>query len=161
RSAAPSPTVTTAAEAAAHAGDITARTQDAEAAAGPAKERNVGVGGLILIGAGLLLALFFLPDLRRDVSLQDAFRADYNVAIERANGRRYLFLVTHCSVHFSWQDGGGRRTASSNFLVGLKSMGGVHTFPVRSGVDASVVTTSVALESLGNRIGTLALSCGL
>ena len=106
-----------------------------------------------------MMVLFF-SDLRRDMALQDTFRPDPGIAIESASCRRYLFLVSHCSMHFSWQDGAAGRMAESSLLVGFKSMGGLRVIPVRSAVDPTVVTASVALDHLSNRIWTLTLVPG-
>ena len=148
-------------EAASLASDINPHNESAERAVTPDKAGNIRIGALVLIGCGLLLAFFFFPDLRREASLQDTFRPDFNVVVERANCRRYIFVVTHCSLQFSWQDGAGRSTASSSFLVGLKWMGGTQVIPMRSAADPSVVTSAIAVESLSNRICTLILAPGL
>jgi hypothetical protein len=83
-----------------------------------------------------------------------------SVRVERASCSRYFFLVTSCSVQLSWPDGNARRTAESNFLVGLKSMGGLRVMPVRSSADSGVVTSALALEHLSNRIWTMVLVPG-
>ena len=140
--------------------ELQPQTESGAPAIDPGSARKIGIGALVLIGFAVLMAFLFFPDLRRDAALQDTFRPDPSVMVERASCSRYLLLVTHCSMHFSWQDGAAGRTAESSFLVGLKSMGGLRVIPVRSGVDPTVVTAAVALEHLPNRIWTLVLAPG-
>jgi hypothetical protein len=137
-----------------------ARAGEAVRAIDPARTRKIVVGMLALVLIAVALPLGFFSELRRDTALQDTFRADMSVRVERASCSRYFFLVTSCSVHLSWPEGNARRTAESSFLVGLKSMGGLRVMPARSTADSSVVTTAVALEHVSNRIRTMVLLPG-
>jgi hypothetical protein len=121
---------------------------------------KAALGGLIMLASAVFLVVMFFSDLQRDLSLQGSFRPDFHVTVEQAKCSRYAFLVSHCSIRLGWQDGATRQTASSSFLVGLKSMDGVRVMPVRSTADPSVVTSAVALEHLNNRIWTLVLVTG-
>ncbi len=136
------------------------RANDAVHAIDPASTRQIVVGmlGLVVIAAVVLLCFF--SELRRDAALQDTFRPDLSVKVEHASCSRYFFLVTSCSVQFSWPDGNARKTAESSFLVGLKSMGGLSVMPVRSSADSSVVTSALALQNLSNRFWTMVLVPG-
>jgi hypothetical protein len=127
----------------------------------PGNARKVLVGALALVLIAIVLPAAFFSELHRDLALKDTFRMDPNVRVERASCSRYFFLATSCSVQLSWPDGNARRIADSNFLVGLKSMGGLRVLPMRSSADPAVVTSNVALEHLGNRTWTLALVSGI
>jgi hypothetical protein len=128
----------------------------------PSSARKLVIAALALIGIAVLLLTCFLTELRRDAALIDTFRLDPSISVERASCRRYLFLVTSCSVQLSWRGAGTntRQIADTRFLVGLKSMGGLMVMPVRSSADATVVTTAVALKNLPNRMWTLASISG-
>jgi hypothetical protein len=121
---------------------------------------SVAGGALMLLALGAGLPVSLLPELRHEMALENTYRPDLTVEVERASCRRYLFLVTSCSVNFSWVEGNARKTAESTFLVGLKSMGGVRVLPVRSPADPDTPTSAVALDNLGNRAWTLALVSG-
>lgn len=136
------------------------RAADAVRVIDPSSARKIVVGALVLMLLAVVLPLSFFSELRRDAALKDTFRPDLRARVERASCSRYFFLVTSCSVQLSWPDGNARRTAESSFLVGLKSMGGLRVMPVRSSADATVVTSGIALEHLGNRIWTLMLVSG-
>lgn len=129
-------------------------------AAQTADPLKANLGALAMIAGGVLLLVLFFSDLQRDISLQDTFRPDPGVNVERAKCTRYAFVVSHCSVRFSWQDGATQQTVDGSFLVGLKSMGGMPVIPVRSTADPSAVTSIAALAHLSNRIWTLALFSG-
>jgi hypothetical protein len=123
--------------------------------------RKVFVGALALLLIAVVLPVVFFSELYRDMGLRDSFRPDLNVRVERASCSRYFLLVTSCNVQLSWPDGDGRTMADSSFLVGFKSMGGLRVVPLRSSADPAVLTSSVALEHLGNRTWTLALISGI
>jgi hypothetical protein len=126
----------------------------------PGSPLKAMLGALFMIAGAVFLVFMFAADLQRDISLQDTFRPDLRVKVERSECRRYAFVVSHCSVRFSWHDGATKHTADGSFLVGLKSMDGVRVIPVRSTADPSVVTSAVALVHLSNRTWTLALFSG-
>ena len=126
----------------------------------PGSPLKATLGALFMIAGGVFLVFMFFSDLQRDISLQDTFRPDLRVSVERSECKRYAFVVSHCSVRFSWRDGATRHTADGSFLIGLKSMDGVRVIPVRSAADPSVVTSAVALVHLANRIWTLAFFAG-
>lgn len=132
-----------------------------ERAANPVSPLKATLSALAMIASGVLLIFLFASDLQRDVSLKGTFRPDFNVSVDRAKCSRYVFIVSQCSVRFSWQDGATEQTASGNFLVGLRSMDGVRVIPVRSTADPSVVTSAVALDHLSNRIWTLVFLSGI
>jgi hypothetical protein len=126
----------------------------------PGSPLKATLGALFMIAGAVFLVFLFAADLQRDISLQDTFRPDLRVKVERSECRRDAFVVSHCSVRFSWHDGATKHTADGSFLVGLKSMDGVRVIPVRSTADPSVVTSAVALVHLSNRTWTLALFSG-
>jgi hypothetical protein len=141
-----------------------ARGSEVEAPAGRAIDagntRNIVVGALVLLLLAVVLPMIYVSDLRRDAALQDTFGPDMSVRVERASCSRYFFLVTSCTMQFSWAERGVRKIADTGFLVGFKSMGGLSVVPVRSAADPAVVTAGVALDHLGNRTWTLVLVCG-
>lgn len=126
----------------------------------PVNPVKAALGALFMIAGGALLIFLFASDLQRDISLQDTFRPDLSISVERAKCSRYVFLVSHCNVRFSWQEGATQQTADGSFLVSLQSMGGARVIPVRSTADPSVVTSAVALAHLSNRVWTLVLFSG-
>lgn len=107
----------------------------------PVDPLKATLGALGMIAGGVLLLFLFFSDLQRDISLQDTFRPDASITVERAKCTRYAFVVSHCSVRLGWQDGATQRTADGSFLVSLKSMGGMPVIPARSTADPSVVTS--------------------
>jgi hypothetical protein len=131
-----------------------------ERAANPGNPLKATLSALAMIASGVFLIFLFASDLQRDLSLKGTFRPDFNVSVDRAKCSRYVFIVSQCSVRFSWRDGATEQTASGNFLVGLRSMDGVRVIPVRSTADPSVVTSAVALDHLSNRIWTLVFLSG-
>ena len=126
----------------------------------PDSARKTLIGALILLLFAVVLPVAYFSELRRDATLKDTFRPDLSLRVERADCSRYLFLVTSCNVQLSWPDGNARETAKSSFLVGLSGMGGLRVVPMRSATDPAVVTSSIALDYLGNRAWTLALLPG-
>jgi hypothetical protein len=135
-------------------------TELPERAGHPGNPLKATLSALAMIASGVVLIFLFASDLQRDLSLKGTFRPDFNVSVERATCSRYAFVVSRCSVRFSWREGATEQTASGNFLIGLKSMDGVRVIPVRSTADPSAVSSAVALDHLSNRIWTLAFLSG-
>ena len=128
----------------------------------PATARNVLIGAVVLLLFAVVLPAIYFSELRRDSALENTYRPDFSIQVERANCSRYALLVTACSVSFSWQDNNNnvRQMADSSFLVAFRSMNGLAVVPMRSAANPTVVTSAVALESLGNRTWTLVLIPG-
>lgn len=143
--------------------DIRAEHEPAQASSAPeaASPLKIAIFGLVLLLVAVALPAFYFPELRRERALLDTYRPDFSVNVERADCSRYMFLLTNCRVNFSWAEGNTRRMANSSFLVGFRGMGGLQVVPMRSPADPGTVTSSVALDHLGNRMWTLVVLSGL
>jgi hypothetical protein len=110
--------------------------------------------GLAFFVAAMVLGAvgFYGPELVRDLRYAGTFRVADDLRATEGKCKRYVFMVTFCSVKIH-SASNERSTTSTEFLMFFRSGDGAAMIPVRSTVDASAVGIQYAVSDvLLNRI---------
>jgi hypothetical protein len=105
--------------------------------------------GLAFFVAAMVLGslAYYGPELVRDLRYAGTFRVADDLRATDGRCKRYVFLVTFCSVKIhSARD--ERSTTSTEFLMFFRSGDGAAMIPVRSSVDASAVGIQYAVSDV-------------
>ena len=110
--------------------------------------------GLALFVVAMVLGAvgFYGPELARDLRHAGTFRVADDLRATEGRCKRYIFLVTFCSVKIH-SVRNEQSTYSTEFLMFFRGGDGAEMIPVRSNVDASAVGIQYAVSDvLLNRI---------
>jgi hypothetical protein len=90
---------------------------------------------------------FYGPELVRDLRYAGTFRVADDLRATEGRCKRYVFLVTFCSVklHSVMNE---RSTSSTEFLMAFRGGDGAAMIPVRSTIDASAVGIEYAVSDV-------------
>jgi hypothetical protein len=105
--------------------------------------------GLALFVMAMVLGAvgFYGPELARDLRYAGTFRMADDLRATEGRCKRYVFLVTFCSVKLQ-SVRNERSTNSTEFLMSFRGGDGAAMIPVRSGVDASAVSIQYAVSDV-------------
>lgn len=140
---------------------MVARNDDLPQWAKVTYSRNVKATGIFL-GAFMLLFLFYLPHLQRDVVHAEYYRPTAQVSITAAKCHSVLYVASFCSFTMRPTVGDSPAIWKTRMLVGLSSVDGLPVRPVQSVRDTSVMSVNVAANELLNaRLTTFGLLSAL
>lgn len=97
---------------------------------------------LVLAGLG-----YYGPDVVRDIRYAGTFAEADDLRATDGTCKRYMFLVTLCSASIRAVRG-GQVTHQPSFLMFFRGGGGAELVPVRSKIDASVVSIEYAVRDV-------------
>jgi hypothetical protein len=101
----------------------------------------------LMVAAALGAVAFYGPDLARDMRYAGTFRVAFDLQATEGKCKRYMFLVSLCSVKIHSVTNEGP-TKSTEFLMAFSSGDGEAMIPVRSSVDASAVSIQYAVSDV-------------
>ena len=105
--------------------------------------------GMALFVVAMVLGAvgFYGPELARDLRHAGTFKVADDLRATEGRCKRYIFLVTFCSakIHSVRNE---QSTYSSEFLMFFRGGDGAELIPVRSSVDASVVSIQYAVSDV-------------
>ena len=105
--------------------------------------------GLALFVVAMVLGAvgFYGPELARDLRYAGTFRVADDLRATEGRCKRYIFLVTFCSVKIQ-SVMSEQSTSSTEFLMFFRGGDGAEMIPVRSNVDASAVGIQYAVSDV-------------